>query len=320
MNHIRKYFFSALLLVSVPCFVNGQGRILQLLEVNPDARSAAMGGQFLMGADHNYLYVNPTSLLYKEDARYSIDVNGQLYPKQEGADGTLWYGNASAGWRFLSRHAAYAGFRYQGGLSIPTVSDQFGTPGKPIKPFDWAIDLGYSFKLSSALSVFATGSLVQSWIGEGGYAGLFSVGGNYRQALNLGLVPSLLNVAVRVTDFGTPIYYKSKGYALPSNAQAGADLSMEMAPEHSITVALGGRYVFFPDNARLLQGGAGAEYSFRRMLSARAGFQFGEHKSSHATFGLGCKFAGIRLDAAYLVSTANETGVNTLLLSLGYQF
>ena len=56
------------------------------------------------------------------------------------------------------------------------------------------------------------------------------------------------------------------------------------------------------------------------MISVRAGYRYGaEHViPSFASVGVGAKFAGIKIDAAYLF--ANEVIGNTTAVSLGYCF
>ena len=66
---------------------------------------------------------------------------------------------------------------------------------------------------------------------------------------------------------------------------------------------------------------AGAEYCFADILFARAGFHYGDAAKAVPTFisaGLGAKYAGVQLDAAYIF--ASPTIGNSLMLTLGYAF
>ena len=66
---------------------------------------------------------------------------------------------------------------------------------------------------------------------------------------------------------------------------------------------------------------AGAEYSFNKMLFARAGYHFATDKApipSYASAGLGVKIAGVTLDAAYFLGSSTVGG--SLNLALGCRF
>ena len=113
---ISRTFILGLFVLS-PAILSAQSRSLQILEENPDARSIAMGNVSLMSTDRNYLYVNPSSIFYNEN-KYSANINGTFFPKNNDVSGNLLYGNASAAFRFAKRHAAFIGYRYLGGQTI----------------------------------------------------------------------------------------------------------------------------------------------------------------------------------------------------------
>lgn len=314
---------SLLALIVVVAFsilpINAQTRPLALLEAPTDARAASMGGVSLMSTDRSYLYINPASI-FDTDKIFTITASGILYPAYEGIDGRLMNGTLSAGWKFLDRHVMYAGFRYQGGLSYESVVDPFGATGKKTNPFDWAVDLGYAFHINEQFSAFATGSLIQTYTGRGAYGGAFSIGGNYRTELMLSEYESILNMAARVADFGTPIYYSSKdGYALPTKAELTADLQTSFNEDHKLGVVLGGRYYFLPSDAQTIQGNIGAEYTMFRLASVRAGYQLGTHSSGFWSLGLGVNYQGVKLDFAYLGAKKSHYS-NRMMLTLSFDY
>lgn len=296
-----------------------QTRPLALLETPTDARSASMGGVSLMSTDRSYLYINPSSI-FNSDKTFTVSASGLLFPKYEGIDGRLMNGTISAGWKFLNRHAVFGGFRYQGGLSYEMVKDQFGTAGKKVAPFDWAVDLGYAFNFNENFSAFATASLLQSYTGRGAFGGSFALGGNYYKELLLGQYDSKLNVAARVADFGTPVYYSSKdGYALPTKAELTADLMTSFSEDHRLGIVLGGRYYFLPAKSKVFQGNLGAEYTIYNIVSLRAGYQMGGHSSNLWSCGLGVQYWDVKLDFAYLGGQNNQVN-NRMMLTLSYDF
>ena len=317
-QRIFRAFILGVLVIS-PTLLVAQNRSLPILEVNPDARSMAMGNVSLMSTNRNYLYVNPSSIFYNGE-RYSASVNGTIFPKNDDVSGRLLYGNASAAWRFADRHAAFIGYRYLGGEKIASVADQFGTPGNEIKPLDWSFDIGYSFKINNELSAFATGSFIQSKPADkSANAVSFGVGANYRTNVKLGGMQSQLNIAARVLDIGAPIEYNSNNkYDLPTSAQASADITMPLSDINKLNIAVGSRYFFLPTDASMFTVGAGAEYTYNNLVSARMGYHYGENESSRITLGLGFNIEFISVDAAY--SIANDTDFNMIHVGLTARF
>ena len=316
-QRIFRAFILGVLIIS-PTLLVAQNRSLPILEVNPDARSMAMGNVSLMSTNRNYLYVNPSSIFYNGE-RYSASVNGTIFPKNDDVSGRLLYGNASAAWRFADRHAAFIGYRYLGGEKIASVADQFGTPGNEIKPLDWSFDIGYSFKINNELSAFATGSFIQSKPADkSANAVSFGVGANYRTNVKLGGMQSQLNIAARVLDMGPQIEYDSNKYDLPTSAEASADITMPLSDINKLNIAVGSRYFFLPTDASLFTVGAGAEYTYNSLVSARMGYYYGENESSRITLGLGFNIEFISVDAAY--SIANDTDFNMIHVGLTARF
>lgn len=294
-----------------------QTRSLAILETPTDARAASMGGVALMSTDRSYLYVNPGAF-FAQDKVLTASASGVLFAKPRDTEGRLMTGTLSAGWRVARRHIVYAGYRYQGGLAYRRVVDQFGTTGKSERPFEWTIDLGYAFKVSDRLSVFGTGSLVQSFTGRGAYGGAFGLGAAYRTDLELGSQDAQLGVVARVADFGTPIYYsRNDSYALPSKAELSADLTTDFSADHRLTVLLGGGCYFLPTDAQVYFGNIGAEYTIFNAVSLRTGYRLGGHSSSFWSCGIGTQYKGVKLDLAYLCG-AKDSYANRAMLTLSY--
>lgn len=320
----NKQIIGALIVLALSLFavlpLRAQGsRPLSFLETPSDARSAAMGNITLNKTDRNYLYTNPASF-FNGNAKLTATATGltHLMPSNDFYVGNLLYGSVTAGYRFLDRHAVFAGFRYQGGLGIRGGSnDQWGANRRRTTPFDWSVDLGYAFKFNDALAAYASGSFIQSYTGRVAYAGAFTIGANYLFTFS---EQSDLNLGARLADFGSPIYYGTKeGYALPTNAQLTADYGHAFSDDHKVRAVLGGKYYFLPYRAQIFQTNIGAEYTLKDMVSFRTGFQYGTKDTSLWTIGLGGAYRGIKLDLGYL-GAINEYGANRLMLTLSYDY
>lgn len=306
--------------VVAPNTSHAQTRLLPILEVPVDARAASMGGGSLMNTDRNYLYVNPTSILY-QDTKFAISADGILYPKYAETGGRLKNATISVGQKLFDRHVLYAGFRYQGGLSHKISMGQFDNQDPlEYRPFDWVADLGYAYKLSKKFSVFATGAFIQSYTGRPAYAAAFGVGANYMNDFRWGGADAVFNIATRVSDFGTPLYYSSsESYILPTKAELAADLTTSFNKNHRLTTLIGVRSFFMPTNIQVFQTNLGGEYTLYNLLNLRAGLQLGNRSTGHWTCGVGVSYMRAKIDFAFLRGV-NTTHSDRLVLTLSYNY
>mgnify|MGYP000341732474 FL=1 len=156
---------------------DAQGQNLSIFTANPDARTAAMGNASA-AAEGLYLYNNPSAFL-PTDKKLTSDVAASLYAKETGIDGTFGLYTATVGYRLAARHAAFAGFRYAGGLKVKGFN-MLGEPTKDYKPYDWTIDFGYAYMIGKGFSVYATGSIIFSHLSKNANGGAFTVGASYQ--------------------------------------------------------------------------------------------------------------------------------------------
>ena len=125
-----------------------------------------------------------------------------------------------------------------------------------------------------------------------------------------------LSAGLSVNNIGTKVKYSEAAYPQPMMAKVGAGYDLELGSS-ALAVTAEADVLF----AGGVMAGAGAEYSFKDMLFARAGYHYGNSPDvvpSYASAGLGLKFFGVQLDFAWLF--ASEVLVNSMCVSLGYSF
>lgn len=318
----RSYLWSllllALFLMSGTARVLAQeSRALPFLETQTDAAAMAMGNLSLRTTGTNHLYTNPTAL-FGQTERLHISGSGLLYPHLEGVQGRLHYLQGNMAYRLAKRHALYAGFRFEGGLKYYEALDRYGKRGKGITPFDWSIDAGYAFHLSSHWNFWGTASFIQSYTGRPAYAWAFGIGANYRTKLELEEREVKLNGALRVDNIGIPIFYtRREAFVLPSKAEATLEIATDLNRDHALKVALGTMWHYLPIASKMAIGG-GVEYKHVGVVSLRAGGQYGSRQSSLWTVGAGVDLGWVRMDFAHLHSihfpTLHQT-IGTLSLA-----
>ena len=230
--------------------------------------------------------------------------------------------------------AELSGGMWEPGYPSGTKAINFGTAG------NMNDRLGYSFAL---LSDYGNAYAETSDSGEAGesvipgqmmfcagvayrFLNVFSLGLGARYT-SQGLGPDALYQAVSGTaslmfqaagiratagikDLGSKL---AGEYPLPARAFAGADYTRSFGV-HAVEVAAEANIYL----SGAFSAGAGVSYTFKDMLVARAGYILGGSSATAnaITLGLGGKYKGVRLDAAYLISAA-PVG-NSFTLGLGF--
>ncbi|MBR6457114.1 MAG: PorV/PorQ family protein [Bacteroidales bacterium] len=188
-----------------------------------------------------------------------------------------------------------------------TVTNAKGVAEGEFTPSDMIVGLGASYFINEQLSVGLKARMLSSSIAPDikGSAMCFD--------LRAGYATELFNAGLSLRNVGSQIDYGAGGYALP----AYAALDGTVSPVDGLTAAFDAGYLF----SGALMAGLGVEYTVLDMVSLRAGYHYGDAAKalpSYASAGLGVQFAGLKLDAAYLL--ASDALGSTLFLSLGYAF
>lgn len=295
-----------------------QGQDLSVLAANPDARTAAMGNA-AVAADGMYLYNNPSAFL-GANKKFSADASASIYEKTEGYEGTFGLYTATVGYKFANRHAAFAGFRYAGGLKLKGY-DMLGEPTKDYQPYNWTIDLGYAYMIGNGFSAYAVGNVIFSHLSKNAVGGAFTIGASYQKSTTTaGNKSANLMLDAKVGAIGPQLDYgNGNKTTMPTYVAVGGALTLDVADKHQVGGAWSTRYFFRPSEYKVLMLGAGLEYTYNKMVSLRAGYEYGDRNLSHLTMGAGFKYGGLRLNGAYMLKTANA-GSSYCTIGLGYDF
>jgi len=229
-----------------------------------------------------------------------------------------------------------AGGMWQPGKPSGTTGINFGTAGNLDDRFGYSFgigtDLGSSYTVTDAYGragdVFTPGQMFFAAGLAYRFLDMFSVGIGAKY-FNQSLAPSSarsavaanafaifrregLQVTAGITDLGSKL---GGVYDLPAQVVAGGAYSMTFGEDHKVGVAAEAGYYLYG----AVRAGAGASYTWRDMLSARAGYLYGgkSRLPDAITAGLGFSFKGIHLDAAYIISSG-PVG-NTFTVGIGYK-
>ncbi len=173
-------------------------------------------------------------------------------------------------------------------------------------PSESAYAVGVAYRIIDPLSVGVTLRYAASTLSKTAKASSF--GGDIGVKFQAGP----LHAGLSVNNLGTPLKYSDKGTSWPSPALARAGAAFELA---GFLVSAEADYLF----AGAFNASLGAEYGWKKMLFVRAGYHYGSDRigvPSFASVGLGGRFLGVRIDAAYLF--ASPVLGNSFSVSLGF--
>ena len=175
------------------------------------------------------------------------------------------------------------------------------------QPYELILALGGSFKITPNIEAGLKFTSVTSIIGESakGSAICGDLWGSYST--------EKWSARLAFRNLGPGIDYGFGPSALPMLAAAGG----EWKPLAGLKVCGEASFLF----SGAFMAGLGAEYEIGEFLAARAGVHYGDPSKALPTFasvGLGGRFAGVHLDAAYVAGAA-AVG-NSFMVSLGYSF
>lgn len=188
------------------------------------------------------------------------------------------------------------------------ITDELGWSEKQFAPKDINANLGVSYAIIDGLSVGVSAKFVSSTLADKYSATAF--GADVSVAFRKGG----LGAAIAVCNLGSSLRYGSskETVALPSMAKAGVSYSIV-----GLTASAEVDYMFKGG----LMAGLGLEYAIKDIAFIRAGYHYGDAEKampSFASVGLGVKFFGVELNAAYLL--ASPVLGNTMMFGAGYSF
>ena len=190
------------------------------------------------------------------------------------------------------------------------VIDASGASKGQFKPTEMQLKAGVSYRFLPFLSLGANIGYASSKLAAGASYGsldadvfLMAKFGGFKLAAGL-------------SDLGTGITSASgTKYSLPTAVSVGLGYDLSFGEKNAIEVIADGDYYLSGGLAVSL----GACYAYDDLIFVRAGYRAGGQTvlPSFMSLGLGVKFAGVRLDLAYLTASPLS---NTIALGLGYSF
>ena len=349
------------------------------LGIAPDARGSAMGN---LGAatdpDINSQYWNPSKYAFA----YSSGGLGLSYtPWLRKLVNDIFLADLTGYWKVGSgdNQAISASLRYFS-LGEVTMNDDTGATLQTINPYEMAIDVGYSRKLSEKFSMGVALRYILSDLSyedpisgeQPSAASAFAadISGYYVTYPMVGRNECQFAFGFNINNIGSKVSYNSTDNAfLPTNLRLGASFMFPLADYHTMALGLDLNKLLVPTKPRQRDfdmdtpegqaayeealdewenmspitgifksfsdapGGfkeelqeinlsVGAEYAYNQQFFARMGYYYeNANKGGRSYFGFGAGFSlnVVRLDASYMLATAQSSPLDqTLRFTLSF--
>lgn len=282
---------------------------LPSIRVEQDPVSAGMGFSGLASTSGTaYSALRNSSVIPLSDRKMDFGASYQSWAPDGASSANMALGAAfKAGERF---GFAIAGVLQNG--AEYSITDETGNDAGSFGPSVMSVAAGFGVKIIDNLSVGANVRFASQKLTKDDSYSAFcgDVFLSYRfSGFNLSAGVSSLGSRIEAAD--------GKSYSLPASARIGADWTKTFAETHTLKLDADLDYFFYGSVAAAV----GAQYSFRDMVFVRAGYHYGPETAvlpSFASAGLGVKFFGVELNAAYLF--ASDILGGTMTFGLGYSF
>lgn len=281
------------------------------LNVNPDARTMALANTgTVMPASAFSIWNNGANAVFSENTLDAAVGYGNWQPDLSG--NTLL---SFAGYGKISKNIALmAGVRHFKYKSYETA-DPAGNVTGTFTPKELVAGVGISVRILPLLSASVNANYLTSDVGGPKKGGAFAAD----VALLLRL--KAINIGLTASNLGSKIDYGgATRYALPATVKLGVGFSRVYAQRHCFSANVQGGVLLKESGVSV---GAGVEYLYNNLFSVRGGYHYGDKNRttpSYGSAGLGVRFLGIKLDAAYLFAGSDSPLRNSFMLSLGWGF
>lgn len=295
----------SLSLLCAACLYSGAQTVPSLITCYGAAESGYAGASVASGASAYAVDVNPAAMSLHEGTM-AVGASYGIWQPDAASDKLIGAGGFA---RVGKKFAVGAGFKLFSQPSYEVVSGNgiYSQVDGTFTPKDISVSLGASYLIGGGLSAGITARYVSSSLSGDAKASsvMADVALTYSSAG--------LRAAVAVANLGGGLKYAEKSYDLPALAKAG--VSYDIVRNLSAMAEVD--YLF----EGAVMASVGGEYRIKDIVTARLGYHYGDDAKaipSYASAGLGLKWSGVSVDAAYLF--ASESLGGSMLFTLGYSF
>ncbi len=307
MKKTLSYIAGALMLL-IPSVSGGQALPFTAVDSNPVTLAKGTAGLVETSSISRSAFTNSAAVPFS-DLKFDVSAGYMMWQPASINSNVISIG---AAYNMNSKFGIAAGL-YYGMNPEYGITDANGSAGGTFKPSDIHAAVGVSYRFIDALSVGVNLGYATSSLAEGQSYGTIAADAFLMAKF------SDFKVAAGVSNFLGGIKSESGAkFSIPASAAVGAGYGKTFAEKHAVEANLDLDYFFSGG----LAAAVGAGYTFNDFVSVRAGYRYGGASPipSFASVGAGVKFAGVKLDLAYIIAGADSPAKNTLAVAVGYCF
>lgn len=292
-----------------------------VMNMPDDPASMAMGGTVAASETNAFTVgVNPAGMVLTEK-KMAVGVNYMMWsPSEMKAN----YVGLSGFYKIGDRLGVSLNGKY---MMFPSynMTDGNGNFIGPKSPYDMTIGVGVAYRIIDGLAAGVNLRYFGSSIATSAYDANYKDASAFSADVSLMYTIKGFRVTLAANNLGTKVKYgTSEVFStndLPAYARLGFGYAHTFAEKHALSAGVEYDYAIYDSGSAV---GAGIEYGFNDMVFVRGGYHYGDNKAvsipSYASVGLGVKFFGVSLNAAYLIPSGNSLLKNTFNVSLGWEF
>ncbi len=297
-----------------------------VLTLAPDARSTGMADMGVATSpDINSQYFNAAKYAFAGKAGISLSYSPWM--RKLSSDMNALY---LAGYGQLGDNNYLSGSISFFSLGDIILSD--GITAVTHTPSEWAIDVGYSRRLTPNISLGIAFRYVSAVYADMNMLSVSSAGafaGDVGVYFQYPLGKNQLSAGVSMTNIGTQFDFGGSTKAsLPMALRLGVNYLFNLSADHALSLGVEGNqpFVYGAENSfNQALFGLGAEYIWQKMLMFRAGYLYNNKNygdRSHLSFGAGITYRSFGADLSdwLPVSSSNNALDNTFHITVSYQF
>lgn len=299
-----KYLISILGLLSLASVSLAQ---TSFMSVPNDAKSLSMGSTGVASSASAYSLFNNVAATATSEDFTSVGLNYTYWQPSYAEAQTMSF----AGFiKPTDKLALSLGYRYEM-LPSQKYIDEIGTEGANFSPMGMSIDLGVAYNIVKGFSAGLNLRYINtSLIDKTNSAFSADVHFMYQLARS--------NIGLTVNNLGT----ESGPIVQPMNIKIGGSYELLNMQFHKLTPQVQVGYILSPSDITSITASIGLEYSFDSKYYVRAGYSYADDTKfmpDHASVGLGVRFRGFAVDAAYLIATGSNNPIkNTFSVNLSW--
>ena len=305
---MRKIILTVLL--SAICIVNLRAQSATFTLTSYDAHSTSMANSSVaLYATPYAIWNNGASALFSGESFQAGASYGIWQPSQ--ADNRIL--SAAGYYKIGEKVAISAGYR-NFSYNPYDIFDDNGNIKSSFTPSEMEISAGLSYKLLPVMGLYANVNYISSLLGSKNSA--TSIGADAGIYIDM----KAMKIGLALVNIGGDLNYGTENsYPLPTMAKIGVSTT-QIFDKNAITGSIEGDYIISASSLAL---SLGVEYKWNKMLRINCGYHYGDKAGipSYLSFGGGLDIAGIKLGAAYIIGTSEDSPINgSMMCTLAYSF